>query len=260
MQKDSREFFDPLPRWLRLIWPCIRFFSLIFSFCFPVRFFSYYQSALNKAGLKYLLSSLDWLSLKFFFAVIYLVLIKIMMMFIEIEQTFYFYVGGIVFWFFPDLKLRELIKKRNRDIVRSLPVFIDFMVMALSSGLSFLSSFSKTLQFLPSGPLKDEFNDVVRDIRSGSTKRDALIKCSEGMDVREVRLLVSVILQAEKTGGNLVDTLKVQADQLLEERFQLAEKMALEAPVKMIFPLVMFIFPVTFIVLFFPIVIQLFYH
>ena len=58
----------------------------------------------------------------------------------------------------------------------------------------------------------------------------------------------------------MVDTLKVQADQLLEERFQLAEKMALEAPVKMIFPLVMFVFPVTFIVLFFPIVIQLFYQ
>ena len=259
MQKDSREFFDPLPWWLRFIWPRIRFFSVIFSCCFPVRFFAHYQPLLNKAGLKYLVSSLDCFSLKFFSDVVSLVVIAIIMILIDINQALYWYAGGLLFWFLPDLKLRELIKKRNQKIVLSLPIFIDFMVMALSSGLSFLSAFSKTLQFLPSGPLKSEFSDVMRDIRSGSTKRDALLKCSEGIDMREIRLLVSVILQAEKTGGNLVDILKVQADQLLEERFQLAEKMALEAPVKMIFPLVMFIFPVTFIVLFFPIVIQLFY-
>ena len=79
---------------------------------------------------------------------------------------------------------------------------------------------------------------------------------AERLDIPEITSFVSSIIQAEKMGASLAAVLRVQADQRRNERFQRAEKMAMEAPIKLVGPLILFIFPVTFIVLGFPIVMK----
>jgi len=83
---------------------------------------------------------------------------------------------------------------------------------------------------------------------------------AERLDSREIHSFTSALAQAERTGASLGQTLRIQADQRRTERFQRAEKLALEAPVKLVFPLVAFIFPTTFIVLGFPIVMKFLYE
>ena len=97
---------------------------------------------------------------------------------------------------------------------------------------------------------------VLRDIRSGITRAEALRRMTERLDVSEVTSLVNSLIQAERMGSSLGQVLRVQADQRRNERFQRAEKLALEAPVKLIFPLILFIFPLTFLILAFPIVMK----
>ncbi|UUZ55949.1 type II secretion system F family protein [Massilia sp. H-1] len=104
----------------------------------------------------------------------------------------------------------------------------------------------------PNGPLKNEFAFVIRDLRSGLTRAEALRRMDERVRIPQVTSFISAVIQAERMGASLGPTFRAQADQRRIERFQIAEKLAMEAPVKLIFPLVAFIFPVTFLVLMFP--------
>jgi tight adherence protein C len=97
---------------------------------------------------------------------------------------------------------------------------------------------------------------VVRDLRAGVPRADALRRMETRLDMTEITSFVGAVIQAEKMGARLGPVLRGQAEQRRTERFQRAEKLAMEAPVKLILPLIMFIFPVTFIVLAFPIVMK----
>ncbi len=108
----------------------------------------------------------------------------------------------------------------------------------------------------PPGPLRNEFGIVLRDLRAGLSRADSLRRMADRLDITEVTSFVSSIIQAEKMGASLATVLRVQAEQRRNERFQRAEKLAMEAPIKLVGPLIMFIFPVTFIVLGFPIVMK----
>ena len=94
---------------------------------------------------------------------------------------------------------------------------------------------------------------MLRDLRSGLPRADALRRMADRLEINEVTSFVSSMIQAERMGSSLAAVLRVQAEQRRNERFQRAEKMAMEAPIKLTFPLIVFIFPVTFIVLGFPI-------
>jgi tight adherence protein C len=160
---------------------------------------------------------------------------------------------GIIF---PRISLSDQRKKREDKIIRALPVYLDFMVMAIEAGLNFIGAVHQSVKKGPDGPLKIELERVLREIKAGKPKLDAFRTMNERLNVREVSSFVSALAQAELTGASVGQTLKIQADQRRLERFQRAEKKALEAPVKLIFPLVAFIFPVTFIMLAFPIVMK----
>ena len=101
--------------------------------------------------------------------------------------------------------------------------------------------------------LRDEFQRVLRDIRAGKARAIALRGMAARLNEPSVSHFTTAVIQAESMGMNLGPVLRAQADQRRTERFLRAEKLAMEAPVKLLFPLIAFIFPCTFIVLFFPI-------
>jgi tight adherence protein C len=101
----------------------------------------------------------------------------------------------------------------------------------------------------PPGPLRSEFRVMIRDLRAGAPKIEVFRRFAERVTLTEVRSLVSALIQTEERGGDLGPVLRAQAEQRREERFLRAEKLALEAPVKLLAPLVVFIFPITFLML-----------
>lgn len=131
--------------------------------------------------------------------------------------------------------------------------FWTVLTLGLESGLNLTSALHQAIDKGPGGPLKVEFTKVMRDLRAGRTRADALRAMGERLAMPQVTSLVSALLTAEKQGASLGAVLRAQAEQRRSERFMRAEKLAMEAPVKMLLPLILFIFPCTFLILFFPV-------
>jgi tight adherence protein C len=161
--------------------------------------------------------------------------------------------GGIGF-VLPDTWLSDRILQRQRSVLRELPFYLDVITLAVESGLNLASALSQAADKGPPGPLRAELERVLRDLRTGRLRAEALRAMAERLALPAVGSLVSALIVAEQQGSALAPILRAQAEQRRNERFQRAEKLAMEAPVKMLLPLLVFIFPCTFAVLLFPIV------
>jgi tight adherence protein C len=161
-------------------------------------------------------------------------------------------VGGL---FLPNYYLKQKAKQRNKVALRELPDTLDLLTVSLEAGLGFDAALSKIVS-KKEGVLAYELTRCLEEIRLGKTRRDALTGVKERLVVQEIGALINSILQAEKLGIGMVQVLRVQSQDVRERRKQRAEEEAMKAPIKMLFPLVLFIFPSLFIVLLGPAVIQ----
>ncbi|AEI41605.1 type II secretion system F family protein [Paenibacillus mucilaginosus] len=155
----------------------------------------------------------------------------------------------------PPYYLRLKTKQRLRLSLRELPDVLDMLTVSLEAGLGFDAALSK-LVAKSDGVLPGEFRYCLEEIRLGKTRREALSGVRDRLPLDELRVLISSILQAEKLGIGMVQVLRVQSHEVREQRKQRAEEEAMKAPIKMLFPLILFIFPSLFIVLLGPAVIQ----
>ncbi|MES2161634.1 MAG: type II secretion system F family protein [Pseudomonadota bacterium] len=159
-------------------------------------------------------------------------------------------------WGYLGIWLRDRIALRKSELHKTLPFYIDLITLCVEAGLNLQGALNQAALKGPKGTLCDEIKRVLRDVRNGKARADALRAMSERVQEAAVTNFITAMIQAERMGMNLGPVLRAQADQRRSERFLRAEKLAMEAPVKLLFPLIAFIFPCTFIVLFFPIVIQ----
>ena len=162
-------------------------------------------------------------------------------------------IGQLVGLAHPNMWLSDNRKRRENAIIRGMPTYLDFITMCVEAGLNFQGALQQAMEKAPQSPLKNEFAIVLRDLRSGLSRSDALRRMADRLDIQETTSFVSAVIQAERMGSSLATVMRVQAEQRRNERFQRAEKMAMEAPIKLVGPLILFIFPVTFIILGFPI-------
>lgn len=249
----ERDYMDPLPAGLRVIWPLVRAFAFYLGERFSTDVLEYYYRQMRRSGVAYLMTADEFVGLKILAAVSASGVAALMMWLLEVFTPSYLPIAFILGWAMPSLSLRDRRKKREAMILKQLPTFLDFLTMAVQAGMNLSGAMIQAIEKGPSGALKLELEKVMRDIRAGMHRVDALRAMAERLELKEITSFVTAVAQADKTGSSLGETLKIQADQRRVERFQRAEKMAMEAPVKLIFPLVAFIFPMTFIVLGFPI-------
>ncbi|MDY7575533.1 type II secretion system F family protein [Actimicrobium sp. CCI2.3] len=164
--------------------------------------------------------------------------------------------GMVLGWALPRFWLHDRIALRQREILKSLPFFLDIVTLCVEAGLNLQGALSQAVDKGPPGAFREECQRVLRDVRAGKARAEALRAMAERLREPGITSFVTSVIQAESMGMNLGPVLRAQADQRRTERFQRAEKKALEAPVKLLLPLIAFIFPCTFVVLFFPIVMQ----
>ena len=143
--------------------------------------------------------------------------------------------------------------------MRNLPYELDLLTLAVEAGLDFVGGLQKVVEKGRGGPLSDELQLVLRSIRLGRTRSEALMEMAERVQVPAVRSWVRTLVQADRMGTPLGRVLRLQSERLRQRRSQDAERRANEAPVKMLFPLIFFIFPTVFLILFGPIVFRLFF-
>lgn len=254
--QEDREYMDPLPPMLKLAWPLVTFIEYHLTARFPPDWLEKTHKKLQETGVGYLMSAEQFYAVRVFAAIATALVAWVLLGAIE-EDSFMllalFALGG---YFFPLIWLGDMREQRRKAVLRSLPVYLDFITMAVEAGLNLNGALNQAMDKGPPGPLRNELYMVVRDLRAGVPRADALRRMEKRLDMEEITSFVGTVIQAEKMGARLGTALRVQAVQRRTERFQRAEKLAMEAPVKLILPLIVFIFPVTFIVLAFPIVMK----
>jgi tight adherence protein C len=161
--------------------------------------------------------------------------------------------GGVFGWIYPAIWLNDKVNERKKELLRSLPFFLDIITLCVEAGLNMQGAINQAVMKGPKGAMRDEFQRVMRDVRAGKGRAASMREMADRLNETAISNFVTAVVQAEVMGMNLGPVLRAQADQRRAERFLRAEKLAMEAPVKMLLPLVAFIFPCTFIVLFFPI-------
>jgi tight adherence protein C len=168
-------------------------------------------------------------------------------------------VGGIVGYLLPGFVLRRKIKKRQELITDSLPDALDLLVVCVEAGLGLNAAFVKiTEEFKLSSPaLSEEFDIVNREMVAGKPRQEALRALADRTGVEDVQSLVAMLIQTEKLGTSLSQSLRVHSDSLRTRRRQRAEEAAAKTTIKLVFPLVFLMFPALFIVILGPGVLQI---
>ncbi|WP_254788726.1 type II secretion system F family protein [Virgibacillus salinus] len=156
----------------------------------------------------------------------------------------------------PKYYLKTKIERRSKLAEKSLPDVLDLLTISLEAGLGFDAAVSQVAA-KKKGVLADEFKVTLEEMRLGKTRKEALNAMNDRILSDDMRTLIFNIVQAEKLGIGMVSVLRVQTEDIRERRRQRAEEAAMKAPIKMMFPLVLFIFPTLFIILLGPAILQL---
>lgn len=155
----------------------------------------------------------------------------------------------------PRMYLKQLIEERQKEIETNLPDVIDLLTVSIEAGLSFDGAMAKLVEKM-SGVLVTEFAVVLKEMKMGVSKRDALKSMIERVPVGNLITFVGAILQADQLGVSIGNVLRIQSNIMRQKRRQRASELAMKAPIKMLFPMVFFILPTIFIVLLGPVVIK----
>ncbi len=165
--------------------------------------------------------------------------------------AFFFSLGGFLL---PYVWLADRIKKRHHKIMRALPYALDLLTLSVEAGLDFQAAVAKVVEKGQPGPLREELAIMLGEIRLGKTREQALRNMAARIQLAQMTTFVSNLVQADRMGTSLGKILRIQSTQMRIERTHRAEKLANQAPVKLLFPLVFCIFPTVFVVLFTPII------
>ena len=179
-----------------------------------------------------------------------LVLVGLVLAFAR-DSSFVIYIAALGLGFLaPDFWLGRQIKKRQAKIRRGLPDVLDLLIICIEAGLSLDHATVRTSQELSlSQPvISDELSMVVLEQRAGRPRSEAWKHLADRTDVDVIRNLVTVLVQAEQFGTSVAKTLRTHSDTLRTQRIQQVEEQAAKTTVKLIFPLVLFIFPSLFVV------------
>ncbi len=152
--------------------------------------------------------------------------------------------------------LKSSIKNRKFAIQKQLPEVLDLLSVSVEAGLGFDAALQRVAE-RAKGPLITELNATYREITLGRPRAEALRNFEQRCGLEEIKSFVGAIIQAEQLGISLKNVLKTQAQQMRLLKRQRVEEKAMKAPVKIIFPLVVFVFPVLFIILLGPAVLSI---
>lgn len=163
-------------------------------------------------------------------------------------------------YYLPNVILARLTERRQRELFESFPDALDLLIVCVESGLSLDAAIARTAAeiHVRSRHLAEELSLVGMELRLGATRERALRNLATRTGLDEIASFVAMMLQADRFGTSIGDSMRVQADSLRVRRRQRAEEMAAKIPLKMLFPLIFCIFPSLLLVLMGPAMIQIY--
>jgi tight adherence protein C len=170
----------------------------------------------------------------------------------------FMYIGGATFagFFLPHLMLTSRITRRQKEIRKAMPDALDLLTICVEAGLGFDAAMSKVSEKWEN-ELSLAFTRTIREVQLGKVRREALKDMSDRLGIAEMTSFVAAIIQSEQLGVSMAKVLRIQSDQMRVKRRQYAEEEAHKAPIKMIIPMALLIFPSILIIILTPAVLQI---
>ena len=160
------------------------------------------------------------------------------------------------FYIYPLVWLRGALKRRHLEIMRSLPFVLDLLTLSVEAGMDFMSALQRNCERRMLDALNEELIRMTKEIQVGTPRRVALRNMADRCRQPDLKSVAHALIQADELGVSIGSILRIQSEQLRGRRFDRAEKLANEAPVKMLGPLMLCIFPAVFVILLGPILMQ----
>jgi len=173
-----------------------------------------------------------------------------------LQQILFVLVMILIGFMLPSIWLGQRIKRRQNDILKTLPDAIDLLTISVEAGLPFDGAMQRVADKWDN-EISRAFGRVLTELRVGKSRRDALRDMSDRAGVPDVTSFVAALVQADQLGISIAKVLRIQSEQMRIKRRQRAEEKAHQAPIKMLFPMVFLIFPTLWIVILGPAIIIL---
>ncbi|MGV8984640.1 type II secretion system F family protein [Clostridium sp.] len=225
----------------------------------PSRKIAQLKKKLEKAGLLKNNSPENWLYTRIMIMLIFSILFSLLSYIISsnfLASLLFSVIMMLLISTIFNFYLSKKINQRKKMIVRELPYTLDLITVSVEAGLSFDGAMSRVIVNI-SGELCDEFAKTLKEMRMGIQRKVALKNMSERCEVKELSMLLTSLIQADDLGVGLSNVLRIESAALREHRKQVARETAMKAPIKMLFPLIFFIFPSIFIVILGPALIKI---
>lgn len=216
------------------------------------------RQLIKVGGLASELNEDEFIGLQLFLGIAFPIFLAVMNFSLALGFPPFMMVGlGFVGFFLPEMHCKGMKAQRELSVRADMPFFIDLLALSVEAGLDFFGAIQKIVDKVAdeNSVLAEEFKTVLKDIKIGSSKTEALKEMAARLDMQEITSFVAVLIDAEASGSSISQVLKDQSVQMRLERFLRAEKAGARASQLILLPLMMFILPAVFIMVFGPVVI-----
>lgn len=214
------------------------------------------------SGLSAELNVDEFIGIKILWGILLPIVLIILNFALQLDYPYIFFLLVVpIGWHFPNMHAKAMRAKRVASVRTDLPFFIDLLALSTEAGLDFSGAIQRIVERTrgTGSVLAEEFEQVLRDITLGSSRAQALRGLAHRLDMSEISSFVNVVIDADATGASISKVLKDQSAQMRLERFVRAEKEGAKASQKILIPLMFFIIPAVFVVVFAPIALSFYY-
>ncbi len=216
-----------------------------------------YKRMLITAGLSEELTPDEFISFKFFlilfFPIALLGLNRAGLMDISLLWVF---VAAVVGFIYPDFWAKSLIQRRQKEILKSLPFIVDLLALSTEAGLDFIGAMQKVVEKANPSPLVDEIGQVLKEIKVGSARAEALREMATRIGMQSINSFVAILISSDQMGASIGKILRQQSEQIRAERMLRAEKAGAKAATQVMLPAIFLLFPAILLMVGGPFVIQ----
>ncbi|MBI3558456.1 MAG: type II secretion system F family protein [Deltaproteobacteria bacterium] len=159
---------------------------------------------------------------------------------------------SVLGFYYPDLMMSSAAKTRQRAVIRAMPFIVDLLALSTEAGLDFLGAIGKVVEKARPSPLVSEFEQVLKEIKIGSSRAEALQEMGVRLNMQEISSFVAILISADQMGASIGKVLRQQSEQIRTQRFLAGEKEGAKASQKIMIPMFIFILPAIMLTIFGP--------
>jgi tight adherence protein C len=166
-------------------------------------------------------------------------------------------VVSLIGYLYPDIWMKGRIERRKKEIINAMPFVVDMLALSIEAGLDFIAAMARVIEKAPKTALTDEFEILIKEIKIGSSRADALRQLSWRVDEIVVNSFCATLIAADSVGASVGPILKTLSNEIRQKRSSLIEQAGAKAATKILFPMIIFILPAVFIITFVPLALDI---